>query len=193
MAIHTAYLAKVSLYRYMKDLRDRYPILTLLRREGAHVAKRFRLGSKQSPADRTIHRRKLPQTDTILAGERFLKLEAFGNAPRTHAAQQGRAQRTFVLDPYPEKVAQQPVLTLWMQANRPDPSGIPNLPCRIRQFSPDRLIAENLSNFSKQRYPLSQLYWSIDRLPEQDCAAGQFFRVSGPIWMTRILATPVTK
>jgi hypothetical protein len=54
-------------------------------------------------------------------------------------------------------------LVLWTQANRPGPLEIQNLPCRIRQFSAERLVAEDLSNLSKQPYPLSQLYWSINR------------------------------
>src|SRR5260370_6822718 len=47
--------------------------------------------------------------------------------------------------------------------NRPGPLEIQNLPCRIRQLSAERLVAEDLSNLSKQPYSLSQLYWSIDR------------------------------
>src|SRR5260370_19058704 len=50
-----------------------------------------------------------------------------------------------------------------LQMDRPGPLEIQNLPCRIRQFSAERLVAEDLSNVSKQPYPLSQLYWSINR------------------------------
>jgi putative transposase len=53
---NTAYLGKVSLYRYLKRLKDRHPILTLVRREGTDVAKRFRLEAEQNPADPTMHR-----------------------------------------------------------------------------------------------------------------------------------------
>jgi hypothetical protein len=104
-----------------------------------------------------------PQTDAILAEQRFPKLEAFGHALRTHAALQGRAERTFVLGPYPERVSQESVLVLWTQANRPNASEIKNVPSRIRPFSTERLVAEDLSGLAKEPYPLSQLYWSINR------------------------------
>jgi hypothetical protein len=43
---NTAYLGKVSLYRYLKNLKDRL-ILTLSRREGTDVA-RLRLGASHA-------------------------------------------------------------------------------------------------------------------------------------------------
>ena len=104
-----------------------------------------------------------PQRDASLAEERFPKLEAFGHALRRRAALEGRAQRTFVLGPHPEGMLQESVLVLWTAANRPDPAQIAQQPYTIRQLNPERLASEGLSGPTKQRYPLSWLYWSIDR------------------------------
>ena len=78
-----------------------------------------------------------------------------------------------MLGPYPERVPQESLLVLWTRANRPDPLEIPSLPCRIRQFSAERLVAEDLSNFSKHPYPLSRLYSSINRSILRRISKGQ--------------------
>lgn len=104
-----------------------------------------------------------PQTDAIFAEKRFPKLEAFGHTLRTHAALEGRAQRTFVLGLHPDKMSQESVLSLWTQANPLDLVEISRRPYRIRQFDPEPLASGALSNLTKQRFPLSWLYWSIDR------------------------------
>ena len=53
---NTVYRGRVSLYRYLKSLMGKKPVLAASRREGIEIAKRLQQGAKQSPVDPTVRR-----------------------------------------------------------------------------------------------------------------------------------------